>query len=117
VTKVARGSIKDLSQFPLSDAARSSSVYYVSISVRNVGRGDLGGKRLSLFGKVSDSLVIPAVTLNSPFELCNNPPLPRPFKKDARAHVCLLMLAPKHGTISQVQWRQGAAEPISWRVR
>ncbi len=116
VTKVERGKIADLRQFPLTDPAKASSVYYVWVGVTNTGSGDLGGAQLTLYGKVSDRLVVPPVTLNSPFERCSNPPLPKRFTRTATARVCLVLLAPHHGRISQVQWRGIPAGPVSWLV-
>ena len=118
VTAAKRGKVKDLEQFSLNGAARSSSVYYVSVAVRNTGDGDLSGQTLTLYGKVSKDLVVPPVVLSSTFDRCGDQPLPAKFTTGAKAQVCILMLAPHHGSISEVQWRgPGNTEPIGWRVR
>jgi hypothetical protein len=117
VTAVKTGSIKDLSDFQLTPEAKSSTVYYVDVSVANLGKGDLGGTQLTLYGKVSDTLVVQPVRFGSTFAKCNDQPLPTPFGKGKKAKDCLVMLAPKHGQISQVQWRgPGDEAPISWDV-
>jgi hypothetical protein len=117
VTAVERGSLRDLRQFSLPRSAMSSSVYYVRATVRNRAATDLAGAHLSLFGLVSDSLVVPSVRLTSPYGRCSNPPLPPRFTQGAAAHDCLVILAPHHGRISHIQWRSDGAEPISWSVR
>ncbi len=118
VSKVKKGEIKDLKQFDLNESARKSNVFYVSTSVKNVGGGDLSGQPLTLYGKVSDELVVPPVVFGSTYPKCDYRPLPAKFTKDKKVNVCLVMLAPKKGTISEVQWRPaGNAEPITWAQR
>ncbi len=118
VTGVRRGSIADLSQYKLGQAARASTLYYVYSVVRNTGSGNLSGRRLPLYGKVSPHLVVPPVRFKLPFHRCDYQPLPAHFAKGARARVCMVMLAPRHGSISSVEWRSPRLpEPVSWRVR
>ncbi len=119
VISVNKGKIKHLKNFDLTRSARRSNVYYVKARVKNVGEGDLGGKPLILYGAVSDKLVVPPVEFESTFNRCDYEPLPKKFEeKHKGATVCLVMLAPKHGKISEVQWRPADnAEPISWLRR
>ena len=117
VTRVRRGTIADLDQFQLPDSVRSSSVYYVSATVTNAGRGDLGGAQVELFGQVSDDLVVQPVDFGSTFARCDLTPLPVRFGPGARARVCAVLLAPKHGRLRAVEWRDGDTDPISWAVR
>jgi hypothetical protein len=118
VTGVRRGSIADLGQYRLGRAARASTLYYVYSVVRNTGSGNLSGRRLPLFGKVSPRLVVPPVRFRLPFHRCDYQPLPVHFAKGARARVCMVMLAPRHGSVSSVEWRSPRLpQPVSWRVR
>jgi len=118
VSKVERGKIKDLSQFRLSDKDRRSSVYYVSASVKNLGEGDLGGQPLSLYGKVSDDLVVSPVIFGSTFRRCAYQPLPPKFGPGKKVDMCIVMLAPHHGEVSAVQWRPADnSDPITWNAR
>jgi hypothetical protein len=118
VQSVKRGAIGDLKQFKLGRAVMASHVYYVSVLVKNTGTGNLSGKLLPLFGKVSAHLVVPPVRFTLPFPRCEYRPLPAHFKRGARAHVCMVMLAPKHGRISAIEWRSPRLpQPVSWRVR
>jgi hypothetical protein len=117
VNHVQKRSVKDLSEFQLKNAARQSGVYYVRASVRNSGSGDLGGAFVKLYAKVSDTLVVQPVIFGSTFGKCDYRPLPKPFKAGKRADVCMVMLAPKHGTVSAVQWRfAGDQAPITWEL-
>jgi hypothetical protein len=118
VQAVKRGAISDLKQFKLGRAAMTSHLYYVSVLVRNTGSGNLSGKLLPLFGKVSAHLVVQPVRFTLPFPRCEYKPLPAHFKQGARAHVCMVMLAPRHGRISAIEWRSPRLpQPVSWRVR
>jgi hypothetical protein len=120
VTRVQHGSVKDLGDFDLDNAARQSGVYYVRAAVRNVGHGDLGGSFVKLYAKVSDTLVVQPVIFGSTFGKCDYKPLPKPFGRGKRADLCMVMLAPRHGAISAVEWRFGGdqvdQEPISWEL-
>lgn len=115
VQSVKRGKIKDLDDFGLTGVAKKSNVYYIKASVKNVGGGDLSGQPLTLYGQVSDDLVVPPVEFGSTFKRCDYDPLP---KKSKEAKVCLVILAPKNGKISEVQWRPADnSDPISWLTR
>lgn len=118
VKSVKRGKITDLEDFSLSGAAKKSNVYYVKASVKNVGNGDLSGQPLTLYGQVSEDLVIPPVEFGSTFKRCDYDPLPKKFKKSKQAKVCLVFLSPKGSKISEVQWRPADdTDPVSWSTR
>jgi hypothetical protein len=117
VVGVQTGNVDDLREFDLNNAARQSGVYYVRAVVQNVGHGDLGGAFVKLYAKVSDTLVVQPVLFGSSFGKCNYRPLPKPFKAGKRADVCMVMLAPRHGSVSAVEWRfAGDQPPISWEL-
>ncbi len=118
VTRVRQGKPRDLRQFQLSDSAKKSRIYYVSAAVKNVGNGNLGGQPVQLYGAVSRSLVVQPVILGSTFEPCASRSLPDPFRRGDSADVCVLLLAPHHGKITDIQWRPADdSEPISWTTR
>jgi len=117
VTLVVRGKVGDLEQFNLDDETKRSSVYYTTLTVRKVGGGDVSGERVTLYGAVSKRLVVPPLTFGSTFQRCDYQPLPKRFRTDDKTTLCMVMLAPKGGKISEIQWRPaGGEEPISWRV-
>ncbi len=118
VTRVEQGEIRDLAQFRLDDQTKRSSVYYVSATVKNIGKGDLGGQPLLLYGQVSADLVVQPVVLKSTFQRCDYQPLPEKFGRGERADVCIVFLAPRHGKVLSVQWRPADnSDPITWAVR
>lgn len=118
VKSVKRGKIKDLEDFDVSGAAKKSNVYYVKASVKNVGKGDLSGQMLTLYGQVSEDLVVQPVEFGSTFKRCDYDPLPKKFEKSKQAKVCLVFLSPKEGKISEVQWRPADnSGPVSWSTR
>lgn len=118
VTRVRKGTIADLKQFELNGQTRRSTIYYVSTRLTNLGPDELSGQKITLYGQVSNKLVVPPVVLGSTFPACNYTALPKHFTKGKSARGCMVMFAPHHGTISQVQWRAANdSEPISWTVR
>ncbi|MEJ7689148.1 MAG: hypothetical protein WKF76_01235 [Nocardioidaceae bacterium] len=118
VTSIRKGKISALDDFNLDAKLKKSNVYFVTVAVKNIGAGDLSGQPLTLYGKVSAGLVVPPVEFGSTFKPCDAQPLPRGFKKPKRATVCIVMFAPKKGTITTVEFRAADnADPISWRRR
>jgi hypothetical protein len=115
VRDVEKGEVRDLREFSLNDAARSSNVVYVDLSIENVGGGDVGGEFVTVFGKASKSLVVRPVTFGSRFGRCDYRPLPEKFGKGDRVRTCVVLLAPDHGRISDIEWRfPDDQQPISW---
>ena len=114
VTGLSKGKVSDLEQFSLDAETKQSGVYYVRATARNVGRGDLSGQLLTLFGRVTEELVVRPVEFGSPFPPCNYQPFPQKFTTGHKTSVCMVMLAPDHGTITEVQWRTPDEEPIAW---
>ncbi|MGH3471666.1 MAG: hypothetical protein ACRDPG_06435 [Nocardioidaceae bacterium] len=117
VTRVQKGSVKDLGKFTLPAAARKSSVYYVHARVKNTGTGNLSGTRLMLYGEIRPTLVVPPTRFATTFAHCNDQPLPKHFIKSRVADLCMVLLAPHAGTVRAVQWRfPDNVEPISWKL-
>jgi hypothetical protein len=115
VRDVEKGKVHDLREFTLNDSAHSSSVAYVDLAIENVGGGDVGGEFVRVYGKASKSLVVQPVMFGSRFDKCDYRPLPDKFTKGDTARTCVVLLAPDHGTISDIEWRfPGDDPPISW---
>lgn len=118
VAKVVRGKVQDLKQFNLGEDTLRSSVYYTTLKVRKVHGGDVSGEWVALYGAVSKSMVVPPATFASTFSRCDYQPLPSRFRTGEKATLCMVMLAPKRGRISEIQWRPAdGSAPISWRTR
>lgn len=115
VKKAVRGSVKDLSSFILDEYTRSSTPYYVSVNVTNVGEGDVGGVPVPLWGVDGDNTLLPAATFTTNFAKCRSEPLPKTFPADASLDTCLVFLAPEKGTLTGVSFRPTQQfNPIVW---
>jgi len=115
VTALKKGKISALDDFKLDAKTKKSTPYYVRARLRNVGDGDLSGQALTLYGLVSKNLLVPPVEFGSSFGPCPGGVLPATFTRSKQASVCLVMLAPKRGTITSVEFRSADnADPISW---
>lgn len=115
VKKVVRGSVKDFSSFILDEYTRSSTPYYVDVTVTNVGEGDVGGVPVPLWGVDADKTLLPAATFTTNFAKCRSEPLPQRFPADASLDTCLVFLAPEKGTLTGVSFRPTQQfNPIVW---
>jgi hypothetical protein len=118
VNRVRTGRLKDLALFKLTPALRRSSIYYVHATVRNIGKGNLSGQKLVLYGQVSDTLVVPPNVLTLSFKPCNYRPLPAHFTHGKVASVCMVMMPARHRKITAVQWRPAdGSGAISWLLK
>jgi hypothetical protein len=117
VLSVRRGRISDLRSFQLDRRSMTSNLFYAKVRVRNVGNGDVGGQRIPLYALVSETQVVPAVVFGSTFAPCSSSVLRAPFRKNASAEVCLAFLSPRHGKVSQIQWRIPKSDKaIAWKL-
>jgi hypothetical protein len=115
VTKVRQGAIKDFAGFTIDADTRASAPYYVDATVQNVGPTDLSGFPVPLYLVDATDLLIGANSFESTFAPCAAKPLPDGFKTDKTAKVCLVYLAPDHGTFDAVSFRPSEEfNPITW---
>ena len=115
VTRLERASIKDFSAWELSAEQRASTPYYVRATVKNVGDTDLGGRPVPLYVVNEDNVLLESTPFASSFAPCPSTPFPKPFASGDTARVCLVYLAPKHGTLSAVSFRpEESFNPITW---
>jgi hypothetical protein len=116
VTKLERTTTKKtLSAWQLTDAQQKSTPYFVHVSVKNVGESDLGGRRVPLYAVNEDNLLLESTPFASSFEACPSTALPAKFGPGAAADVCLVYLAPDHGSLEAVSFRpEETFDPIYW---
>ena len=116
VTKLEQTTIKQsLSGWQLTAAQKQSTPYFVHVTVKNVGETDLGGRRVPLYVVNEDDLLLESTPFASSFEACPSTPLPDQFGPGAEADVCLVYLAPDHGTLEAVSFRPDETfDPITW---
>jgi hypothetical protein len=117
VLSAAKGTIADLSSYALEDRTKASTPYYVKVSVKNVGAGDVGRAPIPLFLVDNRNTLISASRFNSaPFAKCPSVPLPTTFGPDATFSTCLVFLAPDHGAMTGVSFRAVQENaPILWK--
>lgn len=118
VTSATQGSIADLSGYNLDERTRASTPYYIRVLVRNIGDGDVGRMSIPLYlvdNRTPKTLIIASSFTNS-FTKCPSTKLPTTFAPLASLSTCLVYLAPDHGTMSGVSFRDASSEgePILW---
>lgn len=116
VLSATKGTIADLGSYSLEDRTKASTPYYVRVSVKNVGTGDVGRTPIPLFLVDNRNTLISASSFTNTFTKCPSVPLPVSFGPDASMSTCLVYLAPDHGSMSGVSFRAVQANaPILWK--
>ena len=116
VTAAAQGSIDDLSSYVLDDRTKASTPYYVNVSVKNVGDGDVGQTPIPLWAVDRSNTLIQASSFTNSFTRCPSTPLPTTFAPNATIDACLVYLVPDHGTLTGLSFRPlQAVAPIVWK--
>jgi hypothetical protein len=115
VDSAVKGSITDLSAYTLEERTKESTPYYVQVTVKNVGEGDVGQTPVPLFLVDSSNTLISASSFTNSFTKCPSLPLPTTFAPQATLTTCLVYLAPDHGTMTGVSFRAVQENaPILW---
>ncbi|MDF1603838.1 hypothetical protein [Nocardioides sp. YIM 152315] len=116
VTEIERTTTrKTLSAWQLSKEQEASTPYFVHVTVENVGDTDLGGRRVPLYVVNEENLLLESTPFASSFTPCPSTPLPSKFGPGAHEDVCLVYLAPDHGTLEAVSFRPDESfDPIIW---
>jgi hypothetical protein len=115
VEKAQQGRIEDFSSFVLEPEVKQSTPYYVTVSVSNVGEGEIGGDRVPLWGVDGADTLLPPAAFTTAFSRCPSEPLPDTFAPGDDFDTCLVFLAPEHGTLSAISFRPDEEfDPITW---
>src|SRR5690348_10115034 len=116
VKSAALGTIADLSSYALEARTKASTPYYVQVSVKNVGTGDVGRAPVPLFMVDDRNTLVSASSFTNTFTKCPSPALPTAFGPNAEISTCLVFLAPDHGTMTGVSFRAVQENaPILWK--
>jgi hypothetical protein len=116
VLSAAQGTVADLNGYTLDDTTRTSTPYYVRVSVENVGEGDVGQTLIPLFLVDNRNTLISASSFTNSFAKCPSMPLPTTFAPHATQTACLVYLAPDRGTMTGVSFRAVQEyAPIVWK--
>ncbi len=106
VKSARRGKLSDFKAFTLDDAyKRKAHYYYVDVTVKNVGEGDVGGVPVPLWGVNGDNVLLPAVSFTTTFKKCPSKPLPKKFGPGDKVSTCLVYLSPDKGSLEAVSYR------------
>lgn len=116
VSSVRKGSIKrDFTFFSLDEDTKSSSPFYVDVTVKNEGPAGLGGAALPIFAHDSSNTNLPANDIVGTFKPCRNSTLPKSFLPGATAKLCLVYLVPKGKALQSVDLQTGSTkDAITW---
>ncbi len=116
VKKVQQGSLADFTGFILDDAyKKKASYFYATVTVKNVGEGDVGGVPVPLWGVNEKNVLLPAVNFTTSFKKCPSKPLPKSFGTGKSFSTCLVYLAPNKGKLEGVSYRPSQEfNPITW---
>jgi hypothetical protein len=115
VSAATEGAIADLSSYVLDDRTKASTPYYVTVSVKNVGDGDVGQTPIPLWAVDDSDTLIQASSFTNAFTKCPSTPLPTTFAPNATVTACLVYLVPDHGKLTGLSFRPlQAVAPIVW---
>ena len=115
VRKVVAADIKALQNWQLDAAGRGSSLYYVTMTVANVGDQDLSGQRIPLYVLDGANALVESSAFKKEFKPCASPALPDGFVTGEKVTVCQAYLVPKRGTVVAVSFRPTEKfNPITW---
>jgi len=115
VSTLERAPIKALLEWRLDAAGRKSSLFYVTVTVANVGELDLGGRRIPLYAADGRNSLIESNAFKTDFKPCPSPALPEPFASGEETTACLVYLVPNHGQLTSVTFRPSEKfNPITW---
>jgi hypothetical protein len=116
VTSLEQTTIKkSFGAWQLSQQAQKSTPFFVHATVQNVGDTDLGGRDVPLYVVNDQNVLLESTPFASAFSACPSTPLPDKFKPGSKEDVCLVYLAPDHGTLEAVSFRpEETFDPIIW---
>jgi hypothetical protein len=114
---VRKGDIKkDFTFFSLDRKAKTSTPYYVRLTVENNGPTGLGGVTIPVLAHTDSNTVFPPSELVGTFKPCPNAALPESFLESSKADLCLVFLLPKGEKLRTVDLQTGKeADAIHWK--
>jgi hypothetical protein len=117
IDSVRTGSRGDLANFVLDPKAKSSTPYFVDVTVTNVGGGQIGGAPVPLYGVNGHNTLLPPADLMGSFKDCQADRIPRHLGKARSFSTCLMFLSPRHGELTAVEFQYGSdVQPVTWAV-
>jgi hypothetical protein len=116
VRSVRHGTRSDFKGFILDDAyKRNANYFYATVTVKNLGPGDVGGVPVPLWGVNAANTLLPAVSFTTGFAPCPSKSLPARFATGAALTTCLVYLSPDRGRLTSISYRPSQLfNPITW---
>jgi hypothetical protein len=116
VNSAQAGRIADFAAFQLDPVTKTSQPYYVKVTVKNVGSGDLSRMGIPLYAVDASNALVRSSSFNNGFPQCPSTPLPADFGAGKTYSGCLVYFVPDKGTLVEMSYRPlQAFEPITWR--
>ena len=116
VSSVKTGQLKDFAAYDLDKRTKASTPYYVKVTVKNLGTGDLSRAGIPLLAVDSRNTLVQPSSFNNTFAKCSSTPLPAGFVGGKQMRGCLVYLIPDGGTLTELSFRPlQAFEPIVWQ--
>jgi hypothetical protein len=117
IDSVRTGSTGDLANFILDRQAKSSTPYYVDVTVTNVAGGHFGGAPVPLYGVNGHNTLLPPADLMGSFKSCQTDRIQRRLGRGRAFSTCLIFLSPRHGKLTAVEFQYASGvEPVTWVV-
>ena len=115
VDAIQQGRISDFAAYQLSSETKKSRPYYVKVTVKNVGTGDLSHTGIPLYAVDSSNSLNQQTSFNNTFAKCPSQPLPAGFTGGKSLKTCLVYVLRPGQTLTKVSYRPlQAFPPISW---
>jgi hypothetical protein len=115
VASVQQGLISDFASYQLSADTKKSTPYYVKVTVKNVGTGDLSRTGIPLYAVDGSNSLNQQTSFNNTFAKCPSQPLPAGFTAGKSLSTCLVFVLRPGQTLTKVSYRPlQAFPPISW---
>ena len=117
VTSVKKGSIEeDFAFFTLDKQTKSSTPYYVTVTLTNEGPAGLGGAAAPFVVHDDQNSIAPPNVVAGTFKPCENRTLPESLLPGKDATVCLVFLVPEGRKLVSIDSRaKDTTQAISWK--
>ncbi len=115
VRKLFQAKISDLKNWQLDLEGRRSSLYYVTVTVANLGDADLGATRIPLYVRAANGTLVESSEFKTDFNPCPSLDLPDGFATGDKVTLCQAYQVPKRGRLQAVAFAPTPTfNPVTW---
>lgn len=116
VTKITKGDIEDFEFFSLDEQSESSTPYYVTATVENLGPAGIGGTGAPFVAHDDSDTIVPPNVINGTFKPCKSGSLPESFLAGDTAKLCMVFLIPKGRSLVSIDAQSDdPATAVRWK--